>query len=102
MEEVSFNNIYQSCCGGGSTYNFDLIRLCGSPGVLEYSDPTTYTNWDVIHLTETTYKTTSDFILNQPNYTQPTFNSLTGKACTGLSIEYTEYGNLVRLKYVVV
>jgi len=81
---AGFSNIFQSCCGGGGgAYNFNLLRLCGTLGVVACSNPATYTNWDGIHLTEAAYKIASDFILNQPKYTQPPFSSLTGKACPG-------------------
>eukprot|EP00253_Pinus_taeda_P033086 PITA_33086 len=79
-----FNNIFQSCCGGGGTYNFNILSLCGSEGVVACSNPSTYTNWDGIHLTEATYEIASDFILNKAGYTQPSFSSLSGKACPRL------------------
>lgn len=38
----------KACCGIGGEYNYDKSRICGNP--------TTYINWDGVHLTQTTYK----------------------------------------------
>jgi phospholipase/lecithinase/hemolysin len=45
-----------SCCGGGGPYNFNLTATCGNPGVPACSNPSTYLNWDGIHLTEAAYR----------------------------------------------
>lgn len=45
----------KSCCGIGGSYNFDLLRFCGNPGVPVCPNPNKSISWDGIHLTQRTY-----------------------------------------------
>ncbi|XP_078174255.1 GDSL esterase/lipase At1g28590-like isoform X2 [Carex rostrata] len=40
------------CCGVGGQYNFNIRQGCGMPGVHLCQNPSTYLNWDGVHLTE--------------------------------------------------
>ncbi|KAJ4752376.1 GDSL esterase/lipase [Rhynchospora pubera] len=58
------------CCGGGGPYNYNLTATCGQPGVSACSNPSTYINWDGIHLTEAAYRTIATGWLKGP-YAHP-------------------------------
>lgn len=55
-----------TCCGGGGPYNFNLNARCGHPGASACSDPSSYVNWDGIHLTEAAYRHIANGILQGP------------------------------------
>ncbi|KAJ3694250.1 hypothetical protein LUZ60_009730 [Juncus effusus] len=59
------------CCGsGGGPYNYNASALCGEPGVMACQDPSTYVNWDGIHLTEAAYNIIATSWLKGP-YADP-------------------------------
>ncbi|KAM0939490.1 putative carboxylesterase [Dioscorea sansibarensis] len=53
-----------TCCGGGGLYNFNISARCGHPGSSACDDPSSYVNWDGIHLTEAAYAHISAALLN--------------------------------------
>ncbi|KAL5226928.1 hypothetical protein ABZP36_015193 [Zizania latifolia] len=62
----------RACCGGGGgRYNFNLSSACGMEGVTACDDPSSYVNWDGVHLTEAAYHHVADGWLWGP-YAQPT------------------------------
>jgi len=56
----------RACCGGGGPYNFNDSASCGNKGSKVCSDPSTYTNWDGIHLTEAAYRHIAKGLVNGP------------------------------------
>ncbi|KAK3159720.1 hypothetical protein QOZ80_1BG0050250 [Eleusine coracana subsp. coracana] len=60
----------KTCCGGGGPYNFNPVASCGVRGSKVCTDPSAYTNWDGVHLTEAAYHAIADSILHGP-YTSP-------------------------------
>ncbi|KAJ3694253.1 hypothetical protein LUZ60_009733 [Juncus effusus] len=59
------------CCGGGGPYNYNNSAFCGTPGVMACQDPSTYINWDGIHLTEPAYNIIATSWLRGPYANQP-------------------------------
>jgi len=57
------NGALVACCGGGGPYNFDINARCGHPGASACRDPSSYVNWDGIHLTEAAYRVIADGLL---------------------------------------
>ncbi|KAJ9136062.1 hypothetical protein P3X46_033176 [Hevea brasiliensis] len=51
-----YNGVLTACCGGGGPYNFNNSARCGHIGSKACENPSTYANWDGIHLTEAAYK----------------------------------------------
>ncbi|KAJ4752375.1 GDSL esterase/lipase [Rhynchospora pubera] len=49
-----------ACCGKGEPYNFNLSTGCGQIGVPACQNPSTFINWDGLHLTDTSYKIIAD------------------------------------------
>ncbi|KAJ3694235.1 hypothetical protein LUZ60_009715 [Juncus effusus] len=56
----------QVCCGKDGPYNWNIAEVCGMPGVPACSTPSTYLNWDGVHLTEAAYKYIADGWLHGP------------------------------------
>lgn len=50
------NGALSACCGGGGPYNFNYTARCGHTGSKVCKDPSTYANWDGVHLTEKAYR----------------------------------------------
>ncbi|XP_022145194.1 acetylajmalan esterase-like [Momordica charantia] len=49
-------SLQKSCCGAGGDYNFNIMQMCGFPGVPTCSNPNKRISWDGIHLTQKTYQ----------------------------------------------
>ncbi|KAJ1402139.1 SGNH hydrolase superfamily [Sesbania bispinosa] len=56
----------RACCGGGGPFNFNMSARCGHIGSKACADPSTYANWDGIHLTEAAYRHIAKGLINGP------------------------------------
>ncbi|XP_052180582.1 GDSL esterase/lipase At5g45910-like [Diospyros lotus] len=65
----------RACCGGGGLYNFNNSARCGHTGSIACKSPSTYANWDGIHLTEAAYKYIATG-LTSGTYTSPPLSSV--------------------------
>ncbi|XP_077226987.1 GDSL esterase/lipase At5g45910-like [Tasmannia lanceolata] len=63
-----------ACCGGGGPYNFNITARCGHHGSRACTIPSTYTNWDGIHLTEAAYRYIASGLIEGP-YSMPPMRS---------------------------
>ncbi|XP_057487870.1 GDSL esterase/lipase At5g45910-like [Actinidia eriantha] len=68
------NGALSACCGGGGPHNFNNSAWCGSPGSKLCSSPSTFANWDGLHLTEAAYRHIAMGLINGP-FTSPPLNS---------------------------
>ncbi|XAR66554.1 Sinapine esterase [Bertholletia excelsa] len=68
------NGALMACCGGSGPYNFDYTARCGYNGSTVCSDPSTYVNWDGIHLTQEAYRFIAMALINGP-FTSPPLRS---------------------------
>ncbi|KAL5973190.1 hypothetical protein ACLOJK_037217 [Asimina triloba] len=64
-EENGFekNGTMKACCGSGGDYNFNVMKMCGAPGVTACSNPQSHINWDGIHMTQAAHERMVDFFL---------------------------------------
>ncbi|KAJ0430609.1 putative sinapine esterase [Helianthus annuus] len=69
------NGALKACCGGGGQFNYNLTTKCGDESATVCAEPSTYANWDGIHLTEAAYKVIFEGLFQGP-YTTPAFSSL--------------------------
>ncbi|KAJ0435529.1 putative sinapine esterase [Helianthus annuus] len=69
------NGALKACCGGGGQFNYNLTTKCGDEFATVCAEPSTYANWDGIHLTEAAYKVIFKGLFQGP-YTTPAFSSL--------------------------
>ncbi|KAJ4846874.1 hypothetical protein Tsubulata_011877 [Turnera subulata] len=69
-----------ACCGGGGPYNFNNSARCGHIGSKACSNPSTYANWDGIHLTEAAYRHIALGLVNGPFSRPPLRTSLLGQS----------------------
>ncbi|XP_078174276.1 GDSL esterase/lipase At1g28670-like [Carex rostrata] len=60
----------RACCGRGEPYNYNLMAHCGQPGVTACQNPSSFINWDGLHLTEKSYDIIANGWLNGP-YADP-------------------------------
>ncbi|KAF7840314.1 GDSL esterase/lipase [Senna tora] len=56
----------KACCGGGGPFNFNNSARCGHIGSKACTSPSTYANWDGIHLTEAAYKHIAKSLIQGP------------------------------------
>lgn len=68
------NGALKACCGGGGQYNYNTSAMCGYMGSKACEDPSTYVNWDGIHLTEAAYRYIASGLINGP-YSYPALSS---------------------------
>ncbi|KAM7525044.1 hypothetical protein LguiA_014946 [Lonicera macranthoides] len=66
-----------ACCGGGGPYNYNPSVACGTRPATVCEKPSTYANWDGLHLTEAAYKIIFKGLF-EGLYTTPQINSLCG------------------------
>ncbi|KAJ4794650.1 GDSL esterase/lipase [Rhynchospora pubera] len=60
-----------TCCGGGGPYNFNPSARCGINGSRVCTNPSSYANWDGVHLTEAAYHAMAMSLLHGPNTIPP-------------------------------
>ncbi|XP_078174974.1 GDSL esterase/lipase At1g28600-like [Carex rostrata] len=60
----------RACCGSGGPYNYNISAGCGQPGVTACPNPSSFINWDGLHLTEKSYDIIANGWLNGP-YANP-------------------------------
>ncbi|XP_072965411.1 GDSL esterase/lipase At5g45910-like [Typha angustifolia] len=71
-ERFGFSNgALRVCCGGGGPYNYNMSAICALPGSSACQDPSTYVNWDGIHLTEASHRYIADTWLKGPYASPP-------------------------------
>ncbi|KDP21068.1 hypothetical protein JCGZ_21539 [Jatropha curcas] len=66
-----YNGVLTACCGGGGSYNFNNFARCGHVGSKACVNPSTYANWDGIHLTEAAYRIIAMGLINGSFSTPP-------------------------------
>lgn len=64
------NGVLVACCGGGGPFNFNNTARCGHTGSKACNNPSTYANWDGIHLTEAAYGLIAKGLVHGP-FTSP-------------------------------
>lgn len=64
------NGVLVACCGGGGPFNFNNTARCGHLGSKSCRDPSTYANWDGVHLTEAAYAYIAKGLIDGP-FTSP-------------------------------
>ncbi|KAL7211668.1 hypothetical protein ACSBR2_014507 [Camellia fascicularis] len=68
------SGVVRACCGGGGPYNFNNSARCGHTGSTVCDSPSTYANWDGVHLTESAYRYIAMGLINGP-FTSPPLKS---------------------------
>lgn len=63
--------VLTACCGGGGPYNFNYSARCGHAGSTACSRPSTYLNWDGIHLSEAGYRLIAQALIEGPFSSPP-------------------------------
>ncbi|KAL1805662.1 hypothetical protein ACET3Z_028730 [Daucus carota] len=65
------NGVLVACCEGGGPFNFNNTARCGHTGSKACNNPSTYANWDGIHLTEAAYGYIAKGLIDGPFTTPP-------------------------------
>lgn len=65
------NGVLKACCGGEGPYNFNILVSCGQSGSTVCKDPSTFANWDGVHLTEAAYRVIVQALINGTFITPP-------------------------------
>lgn len=55
-----------ACCGSGGRYNVEGPVFCGDEHAIVCEDSSSYVYWDLVHMTEATYKTIARGLLEGP------------------------------------
>ncbi|XVE51444.1 hypothetical protein DITRI_Ditri02bG0041000 [Diplodiscus trichospermus] len=66
-----YGGTLKACCGGGGPYNFNNSARCGHTGSVACENPSIYSNWDGIHLTEAAYRHVALALINGSYSTPP-------------------------------
>ncbi|KAJ1685252.1 hypothetical protein LUZ63_016642 [Rhynchospora breviuscula] len=70
----------RACCGIGEPYNVNISALCGQTGVPACPNPSTFINWDGLHLADASYKIIADGWWKGPYADPPISGSLIGSS----------------------
>ncbi|XVF40375.1 hypothetical protein PTKIN_Ptkin01aG0108300 [Pterospermum kingtungense] len=70
-----YGGTLKACCGGGGPYNFNNSARCGHTGSEACENPSVYSNWDGIHLTESAYRNIALALINGSYCTPPLISS---------------------------
>ncbi|GAV57359.1 Lipase_GDSL domain-containing protein [Cephalotus follicularis] len=70
-----YSGTLRACCGGGGPYNFNNSARCGHIGSKACQNPSSYANWDGIHLTEAAYRVIAMGLVKGP-YASPPLKSV--------------------------
>ncbi|XP_010495736.1 PREDICTED: GDSL esterase/lipase At5g45910 [Camelina sativa] len=68
-------SVLKACCGGrDGTYNAKPNVRCGEKGSITCKNPSTYANWDGMHLTEAAYRHIATGLISG-RFTRPVYNN---------------------------
>ncbi|KAK8629351.1 hypothetical protein V6N13_078194 [Hibiscus sabdariffa] len=70
-----YGGTLKACCGGGGPYNFNNSARCGHAGSEACQNPSIYSNWDGIHLTEAAYRHVALALINGSSSAPPLISS---------------------------
>lgn len=65
VNETGFDatKVQKACCGIGGEYDFNVRKLCGSPGVPVCANPFERISWDGIHFTHKAYEHIASWLI---------------------------------------
>ncbi|KAH7544939.1 hypothetical protein FEM48_Zijuj01G0039100 [Ziziphus jujuba var. spinosa] len=66
-----YSGTLTACCGGGGPYNFNNSARCGHTGSVACKNPSSFANWDGIHLTEAAYAHIAKGLIYGPSTSPP-------------------------------
>ncbi|XVF64813.1 hypothetical protein PTKIN_Ptkin09bG0196700 [Pterospermum kingtungense] len=58
-------SIQKACCGTGGDYNFNIVKMCGTPGVQSCPNPHQHISWDGVHSTQSAYKFMAKWLIRR-------------------------------------